>query len=123
MNTFTQHIPSFVDQREAPKPDKFSTTEELLELQAVKQWKRNPEFSHFAMKDNALMAILDDGFSWWVVGFIKHPEQVNLPQWEGWKFRAELPNGDLVKLGDEVISSCGAVLKLRDGTTARNLAR
>ena len=120
MNKFVQHIPSFVDHRgETPAAD-FETTEELLNLEVVKRYIHE-DFSHFALSDNCLMAVSDDGFKHWVVGFIKNAGDIDLPQWEGWKFRAELPNGNKVVLGSDVVSSYGDVLTLKDGTTAKNL--
>lgn len=47
----------------------------------------------------------------------------DLPQWDGGKYRAELPDGRVVELsggaGGDVVSSCGEVLTLRDGSKAR----
>ena len=121
MNQFTQHIPSFVDRRDPAPTTEFSTTEELLSLDVVQRYK-GPKFSHFALEGNCLMAISDEGFQWWVAGYIKDPSTVELPQWNGWKHRAELPDGSRVILsGDDVVSSCGDELTLRNGTKARNL--
>ncbi len=121
MNYFKQHIPNFVDMDKRPEWIPFATTEELLNLEVVKRYGRKKNFSHFAMSDNYLMVIADEGFIWRVVGRIKNPDEVDLPQWEGWKFRAEMPSGEQVILGDEVVVSCGDTLTLRDGTKARNL--
>lgn len=33
--------------------------------------------------DGLLMAEYDGGRKWWVVGFVKYPEKINLPKWEG----------------------------------------
>ena len=110
MNSFKQHIPSFCDV-DHPAAVPFETTEQLLALEIVQRYKR-PDFSHFAMADNALMEISDGGRYWWVVGYIKHPERINLPKWDGGKYRAEPQSG-------EVVMSCGDTLTLRDGTTAR----
>ncbi len=122
MNKFTQHIPAFVDQREKPPSFDFETTEELLSSEIVSRYKKDDGFSHFVMSENCLMTISDNGFKHWVVGYIKNPELIDLPQWEGWKFRAELPNGEKVILGrGEVVSSCGGELTLADGTKAKDL--
>lgn len=120
MNRFKRHIPAFVD---VDRPDwiPFETTADLLNLEIVKRYRTDTNFSHFAMEDNALMVISDNGFHWWVVGFIEKPDEIDLPKWEGWKFKAELANGERVILGNEVVSSCDGVLTLRDGTTARKL--
>ena len=121
MNSFTQHIPSFVD-TDTPSAFPFETTEELLDLEVVQRYSKKPGFSHFAMSRNALMEISDGGHFWWVVGYIGHPEQVTLPEWDGGRYRAELPSGERVELsGKDVRSSCGDELTLRDGTKARRL--
>jgi hypothetical protein len=121
MNSFTQHVPSFCDM-DAPAPTPFETTEDLLALEVLKRYSRKPGFSHFAMSSNALMEVSDGGYFWWVVGYVEHPELVDLPKWGGGRYRAELPTGERVELqADDVLSSCGEVLTLRNGTTARNL--
>ena len=119
MNTFRQHIPTFVEIDGPPPLHKFSTTQELLALDVLQRYKGD-DFSHFSMSGNLLMAISDDGFDWWVVGRISDPGAVDLPMWEGWKFRAQLGDGTEAVLSTEVVSSCGDVLTLRDGTSARN---
>jgi hypothetical protein len=119
MNSFIQHIPPFVDV-DAPAASPFETTEDLLALEVVQRYGKRPDFSHFAMSDNALMEISDGGHHWWVVGFVADPEQVNLPKWDGGKYRAELLNGERIDLQcDDVVMSRGDVLTLRDGTKAR----
>ena len=35
------------------------------------------------------MAIYDDGYEWTVAGTVKNPDSVNLPLWEGVKYRGE----------------------------------
>ena len=120
MNEFTQHIPDFVDVLERPPAIFFETTEDLLGLEVVKRYGNERDFSHFAISGNVLMEISDEGFKHWVVGYIKKPDLVNLPVWGGWRFRAELPNGKKVTLGREVVSSCGDILTLEDGSKARN---
>ena len=119
MNSFRQHIPGFArDGREPPEPlIPFETTADLLALEVVQRYV-GPTFSHFAMSENCLMVIADDGFTHWVVGFIKDPASVDLPQWTGWKHLVRLHDGREVVLTDEVVSACGGRLTLRDGTEA-----
>ena len=117
-----QHIPNFVD-TDKPEAVEFETTQDLLMIDKVKQWARpmdGKEFSHFALSCNVLMAIHDDGFHWWVVGYIdiEHPTEIDLPKWESGKYRAKLSSGETVILTHEVVSSCGDTLTLKDGTTA-----
>ena len=121
MNKFKQHIPNFVDVDECSDWIEFETTQDLLKLEIVQRYGKRKDFSHFALSNSCLMEISDEGFHWWVVGYIADPSMVNLPQWEGRKHRAEMPDGSRVILTNEVVSSCGDVLTLRDGTKAKNL--
>lgn len=124
MNSFIQHIPSFVDIDERPKEIPFNTTGDLLNIDVVKQFANQDEGSWFAIKGKCLMHISDNGFHWWVVGYIKNPMAVDLPAWDGWKFRAKLNDGTVTELsGQDVISVCGDLLTLRDGTTAQNIRK
>lgn len=85
MNKFRQHIPSFVEVNGVEEIE-FETTKDLLDIGVVKQWmkpmKGNP-FSHFAVRGNCLMAIYGDSSSWWCVGYVKNPGEVDLPKWDG----------------------------------------
>ncbi len=125
-NRFRQHIPSFISTDNAPQWFEFKTTKDLLELDVVKQWALPMDgkpFSHFAVYGNSLMAIHDDSFHWWCVGHIEYPERLDLPEWKGGKYKAELKDGSLVVLkGKNVVSVCYNTLKLKDGTTAKRLA-
>ena len=123
MNRFKQHIPNFVDVDKPSKWIEFESTEDLLSLEIVQRYGKRQNFSYFALSDNCLMEICDDGFYWWVVGYIDDPSTVELPQWEGGKYRAQMPDGSIKVLTNEVISSCSDVLTLRDGTKAKNLRR
>lgn len=81
MNWFLQHIPGFVDIEEKPQKIPFETTEELLNLEVVKRYSSNPCFSHFAVSNNLLIEISDDG-THWVVGYIGDTTKIKLPKWE-----------------------------------------
>ena len=120
MNTFQQHIPAFVEIG-TPPIFKFNNTDELLALDVVQLYCKSPDFLHFAKFGNLLMVVADDGFHWFVVGYIADASTIDLPVWSGAKYRAELPDGTRVTLGQEVHSSCGDVLTLKDGTKARDL--
>lgn len=115
MNRFRQHIPMFVNDGEGGVSFTFETTEELLAHDVVRR-HIGPKHSHFVMGGRHLMEISDEGFEWWVVGFVEKPEEIALPQWEGWKHLVRLPDGTEAVLTDEVVSSCGGQLTLRDGT-------
>ena len=123
MNWFIQYIPDFVDVHKRPKKIPFETKEDLLNLEIMKKYEKQPDFSHFALEDNRLMGIFEDGFLWWVIGYIDDPLSVDIPQWEGWKFHVQLNDYSLVTLsGDDVISSCGDVLTLRDGSKVKKIS-
>lgn len=122
MNSFRQHIPAYVEM-DRPAPIPFATTGDLLALDVVQRYRASSDgpFSHFAMDDNTLMVISAEGFHWWVVGFIAHPEEIDLPRWAGWKHLARLVNGQEVVLTNEVVSACGGRLTLRDGSVATDV--
>lgn len=42
-------------------------------------------------------------------------------KWDGGKYKAEMPDGTIKTLTDEVYSSCGDKLTLRDGTEAKRI--
>ena len=122
MNRFRQHIPSFAYDGDLSEWIEFKNTEDLLSIEVVKRWVKPMDgkpFSHFAISDNHLMAIHDDGFHWWCVGCIEDPVSVDLPKWDGGKIRAEMPDGTIKTLTDEVVSICGDILTLRDGTKVK----
>ena len=125
MNEFRQHIPSFVETMGEKQPIyEFETLDDLLSLEVVKRYSKDKDFSYFALSRNKLMEIGDDGFYWWVVGYIKNPDKLDLPEWKGGKWRAELQNGKQVVLEHgEVDSICGGVLTLKDGTKAKEIKK
>jgi hypothetical protein len=80
MNKFTQHVPSFVDISERFESE-FNNTEELLEFNYVQAWSNLSHFHQFSISDNKLMAEFKDGTEWWVIGYIKNPKDIQLPEW------------------------------------------
>jgi hypothetical protein len=84
MNTLRKHLPSFAD----PYPSveqvewRFDTTADLLALPIIRRIARRRGFSHFAMHGNYLMAVLGVGDTFFTVGYISNPLDVDLPQWE-----------------------------------------
>jgi hypothetical protein len=80
MNKFIQHIPGFCEGFERNEFD-FETTEELLSNELFLPWKVYKEFHKYSLSENRLMLELKEGREWWVLGFIKNPECVNLPVW------------------------------------------
>ena len=97
----------------------FDTTEELLKFESVKQWKDDPNFSHFATSKNCLMAVLKDGFEWWVIGYVGNPELVDLPKWEGGKYKVQFDDGTIQVLTSKDLSySCLDIAVLKDNRRA-----
>lgn len=84
MNEITQYRPNYFSGFENETVS-FSSTEELLEIPFIQNFKHG-KFSSFSKSDNRLMAEYDDGYEWWVVGMIKSPELVDLPEWKA-KYR------------------------------------
>jgi hypothetical protein len=99
---FTKHIPGFVDM-ERPPPFDFTTKEELVSNEQISGWseKRSdsdpfhrfsisvqPSYDGRAPKHH-LMAELNEGTTWWVVGYIEATEEelasLELPTWEAKK--------------------------------------
>jgi hypothetical protein len=84
-NEIKQHIPTFVDtDRDPPDRAEFSTLAELEAIPFVARWKMNADgdtFHRFSKSENCLMAELNGGRDFWVVGFIADPDAVNLPIW------------------------------------------
>ncbi|MDY6893944.1 MAG: hypothetical protein SVO01_00780 [Thermotogota bacterium] len=124
MNKFIQHIPNFIEV-DKPRWIEFETIEDLLNIPVVKQWKKpinGKSFSYFAISDNVLIVVHDNGFHWWAVGYIEKPELIKLPKWTGGKYKAQFLNGDIkIVSSKNVISSCGNILTLKDGTKAKDV--
>lgn len=96
MNIFKRHIPAFVDGVNTTPDVPFNTTEELLNIPDVSRWKEVNKFLHFAVSDTHLLALLDEGYEWWAVGSLQDTSSINLPKWEGPKYRPKLADCDLI---------------------------
>lgn len=112
---FVQYIPSFCEGF-TPVVIDCETVDELLSQSPFSGYSARPDFDHFALDDNAVIAVFAEGFHWWVVGFLNPAE--GLPLWEGWKFRDV--DGNTYK-GNAVRSSCGDEITLVDGRQIRVL--
>ena len=117
MNKLKQHIPCFVD-IPGKRNYNFKKTKDLLNLKIVKGYI-DKSFSHFAMDDDSLMVINDNGYKWWVIGTIEKPELIDLPKWKGGKYKAILEGKKVILSGDEVMGSSGDILHLKNCRTAR----
>ena len=121
MIEFTEHIPSFVDYREDPKVYSFASEEDMLTSDMFWRWSHSKDFSHFAQDGNTILQIGDNGFYWWVVGHFKSDKPLNIPKWDGWKFRA-VQDGKYIIVNDAV-SSCGDEIRLVDGSKAYKVSK
>jgi hypothetical protein len=85
MNNIRQHIPAFVSGVNAETAS-FETIADLLKVPFVAQWTGEPEFRQFSISardyldDWVLMAELNGGAQWWVVGYLD--QNVDLPIWD-----------------------------------------
>lgn len=75
-----QHIPAFIDIDS--NTAEFKDLEELLNISFVADMKELPGFDKFSLGDNLLMAELNNGKVWWVVGRIEEPFELDLPKWK-----------------------------------------
>jgi hypothetical protein len=87
--TFRQHIPGFCSGLE-PTTFEFKNTEELLSSDFfIKQKNSRKDFSHFALSDNRIMLIAEEGRWWWVVGYVDEPSKVEFVKWDGGKTKKQ----------------------------------
>lgn len=121
---FTVHIPDFVETREPRPVYEFNSLDELKEIPNVKAASERKGFSHFALSDQHLMEVSDEGRHWWVLGHIDDPSSLGLPAWDRGVYRVQMPDGQTVDLpGTQVAWSRGDEIGLRDGTTVQLISR
>jgi hypothetical protein len=77
INEIEQHIPAWADADSIICG--FNTTEELLNIGFVSCWKDHENFEYYAINEECLMAVGKNNTWWWVIGNIKKPSSVNLP--------------------------------------------
>lgn len=83
MNHIIKHIPNFVDKGKPPDENDFETTNQLLNIPWVKGWETpfdGRPFYRWAKSRNCLIAEYDDGKFWWVVGYIRDPNNIELSE-------------------------------------------
>ena len=81
MNKFIQHIPTFVEGC-TPKDYLFETTEQLLQTPLFLEASQRKNFNHFAISDNYIMQVCDNGKFWWVMGTVLDSSSIDLPKWK-----------------------------------------
>lgn len=86
---FTQHIPAFME--DFPRIEfEFNNLEELLNNEFIKEIKSRRGFYRLSLSKESfidygyslLMEELNDGYDWWVMGYIKDGILDGLPNWE-----------------------------------------
>lgn len=84
MIQFKKHIPTFIDTGERPDWVSFKTLEDLLEEPFIKRFSDDESFYRYSMSSEGhLIQEKNEGYNWWVIGYIKDPNQiVHLPKWE-----------------------------------------
>lgn len=75
---FKKHLPGSVDGVRTKW--EVNTLEEVLALDYIKRWSDKPNFYMWAKDDNTLMALLDGGKVWWVIGYADF--KLDLPEWK-----------------------------------------
>lgn len=125
-NLFKQRIPAFIDPRGiTPFELEFSKTEELINTTFIQEWVNLNPPSTLAKNGKHLMVEQKEGFSWWVIGYISNPENLELPEWNGGKYIVQYENGEIEVLTDKsknpVVRTCGDEITLRDGTECKRI--
>lgn len=82
---FVQHIPPMVQTDTPPATLDFSTQEQLEAWLLTQHYGTKDDFSHYAISGNSLIEVSNNGFYWWVVGYVK-PAPPWLPEWKA-KYR------------------------------------
>lgn len=91
MGYIYRYKPTFVDFADDEKNKfHFESKQELLDIPFVKKFSEENNFVGYALspdsKKTALMAVYDDGYKWWVIGFIEDVSGIDLPEWKS-KYR------------------------------------
>lgn len=97
----------------------FSDLEDLLEKTGLSDIKSKDGFSHFAVSDNCLMSIWDDGLRWWVCGYVSNPEMLGLPEWDKGRYKIVIDGEWCIIPGKWVHSVCGDDVTLADGAVVK----
>lgn len=125
-NYFKQRIPAFIDPRGyTPFELEFSETEELINSTFIQKWLNYNPPSTIVKNGNHLMIEENEGFSWWVIGYISNPDDLQVPNWNGGKYIVQYENGEIEVLTYEsknpAVAFCGNQVTLRDGTKCKSI--
>lgn len=118
MIKFTPRIPNYVDAERVTLT--FDCFDDMILSETFTRFSKLNGFSHFAIDDNYIMAILDDGFRWLAVGKPDVDLSDQFVKWNGGKYRALMPDGSTAVFdSDEVHGSSGDRLFLANGAEAK----
>jgi len=81
MNKIKRYVPTFFEVASLAEVA-FETVDELKRIDFVARFVALPSFYRLSLSEHRLMAELDGGAEWWVVGFYAGPPIV-LPEWPG----------------------------------------
>jgi len=86
-----QYLPSFFDPINIERTQHvFKSQEELLEIPFIKSWGDRYNYALTKEEPSKLMAVSDDGYTWYVIGFIDDITGLDLPEWKPkWKEQEE----------------------------------
>lgn len=94
MSYIVRHIPAYVSGGDPEGGYNFDSLEELLAIPFVKEWSKDNEFHKFSLTEwywgkrpfRQLMAELNYGFKWYVVGTIHddYPDTTFLKDMPNW---------------------------------------
>lgn len=116
MIKFTPRIPNYVDAERVVLT--FNSFDDMIMSETFTRFSNLKNFSHFAIEDNYVMAVLDDGFKWLAVGKPDIDLSAQFVQWDGGKYKALMPDGSIAVLTSEVHGSSGDSLFLENGVVA-----
>ena len=122
MNHFKERIPNFIDSRGiTPVEFDFGTVEELKQHPYIQKWL-NKSPSHLCKSDKFLMALMDEGFTAWVIGWITNPDELDIPIYEQ-KTILQYSDGTIEistqNSENPVVSIRGSEATLKDGTVCK----
>jgi len=100
----------------------FDSLDELLSIDFVNNFKNQKKFERFCLGDKHLMAIYDNGFHWFVVGLIDNPDLIDLPKWDGGKYKVTDGEKEYVFNSSEVYRSNAYEVTLKDGRKFKSLS-
>lgn len=59
----------------------FNNIDELLNNSHIKSFCDRHDFHRFSIDEDTLIVEYDNGYDWYVIGYIKYPELLQLEKW------------------------------------------